>query len=70
MILCSVMWKVKLNLCRNDAMNTYGGVEVKLHVFLTSSLDGRSALHSGCSTPGSSLCPTSIWDQDCECLEL
>jgi len=33
--------KVKLSLCltKHHAMNTCGGVEVQLHVFLTSALD-------------------------------
>jgi hypothetical protein len=38
----------------NYAANTYGGVEVRLHAFLISALDGGepSASHPGRFTPG------------------
>jgi hypothetical protein len=54
----SQVWKVqvKLSLClaKHHAMKTYRGVEVKLHAFFTSALDGGgwSALRPGLFTPG------------------
>jgi hypothetical protein len=48
--------KVKLSLCltKHHAMKTYWGVEVKLHAFLNSALDGGewSASRLGHFTPG------------------
>jgi hypothetical protein len=36
----SVSAKVKVKLTKRDVMQTYEGVEEKLHTFLTSALDG------------------------------
>jgi hypothetical protein len=48
------MFKLSLCLTKYHAMKTIGGVEVQLHAFLTSALDGGewSASHPGCFTPG------------------
>jgi len=42
--------KVKLSTCltKHDAMKTHGAVEVYLHTFLTSTLDGDLKNHKQC----------------------
>jgi hypothetical protein len=68
--------KVKLSLCltKHHAMKTHWGVEVQLHAFLTSALDGGewSASRPGCFTPkerspgthwiGGWVCPRALLD--------
>jgi hypothetical protein len=45
--------KVKLSLCliKGHAMKTYGGVELQLHVVLTSTLHGSGQLHAAAALP-------------------
>jgi hypothetical protein len=46
---------IKFSLCfKHYAMKTYGGVDVQIHIFLSSALDGGecSATSPGCFTPG------------------
>jgi hypothetical protein len=55
-LLVKIIGKVKLSLhvTKHHAIKTYGGVEVQLHAFLISALDGDdwSAPRSGRFTPG------------------